>query len=76
LANLISGTKETGKETFKVNLFSKFDIFDTTETEEEDEKPEELTFDCRVARKVDINFDLSNNVSSSEADDLLDLMDS
>ncbi|KAG2378811.1 hypothetical protein C9374_007959 [Naegleria lovaniensis] len=84
LASMIAGPRES-KDTFKVNLFSKFDVFDATpEGEEEevddvDKKFEQLTFDCRKAKKsTTIDFDIgsANQANSDEQDDLLDLMDS
>ena len=80
LANLIHGPKET-KETFKVNLFSKFDIFEEPEEDETvetvEKKFEELIFDCRVSNRVNVDFDISSTPSNNvEQDDLLELMDS
>ena len=81
LANLIHGPKET-KETFKINLFSKFDIFDDAEDTNEpvetvEKKFEELIFDCRVSQRVNVDFDITPTSSNDDQqDDLLELMDS
>lgn len=83
LASMIAGPRES-KETFKVNLFAKFDVFDETgggdeeDIDDMDKKFEQLTFDCRTSKKSTIDFDIGSiqQTTSLEQDDLLDLMDS